>query len=1294
MGKGKQHNRSEQKLRSLLNRIQTKQVQTNIPFDEASSGLGKQIGSTFISMYMESHQQDRDIDEWRKMGIEIIQIFGTNVGTRGVMTGFFHQLVADTTCSSNEREGDSFMHWWIKTIRDSEEEDAGYSHLLAVSIRTYVAYAQRAFSARKSVSQPANDFVSDGSNDHFRLAHLFHQLKFSRTRQCLIRACIHSAFQQHHGRTAIEFLSPIFYLVVVSSMLSSSSEREEATLFVSLLLQEARQVIIRNSDGAWNLIAWLATSLDSLFGASVSLSNTEHVRAALELGFDFVTQLCDLSVFALLRQEDAVLQQKDGVGKIINTVIRSILHCVRYDGHFAPSLQPALQQLITILSIRGDSKAAAFHLESSTIYSLGIGCLMMQDENDVASMLIVLLLLVKNAEGSGSSHMVYGVLTSIGYIFQALPSCSRSANSLIALAKTHKVEVSEENPGYGLNGICHIFDSFESPKNRMRTLQCLIGGNGRFSIDSDMGVEGQCEHVLLGLSLICIFTRDALLIPEIVYSFLGQLISKYQHLGRRCLPIMVATLEQYITIGSVECILPHLEFITTSITQDASCAHEVWSLLSSLTNTKVPINVQAMTIRLYPLLCISNRRLYSRVCESLGRYVEHPSAPLRIAAASSLCDLAEEDLIRDVTEIIGWVQTFLIDEEHMVTHFAVRTLHHLIKAEELDFSMVIKVLNKKLVTVDDAEAIMKLPDIVVEALVQLLGTGGDSNASSSDSDGSESEDNSDIVISQQVQAATSGLREVALMLTGSLVKQNAQLYYDHKTTVLLVKLVYESLGQYSLGQIGITNDIIRADCSDTSEYDCLRKIIEQGFDASEKCHHVDTFNLDRSLIALARKVVSFEEDALGPSLWNLRTCKPFTKNTQHHDLATALEALPEANEGTVTSLVMDKLVKRAEIALESLQVLSLPSQFVGFLSKAMDTDVGEKETLTTPCISTLVAQLGIGRRSAVERRHFVALSVKVAKFPTELWHHEQLFLESLPIIIPQWSSADVDEIIPQLWSKCADDVSSDSNKCVSIFLESLTRIFETKSQKTSPAVLKSIYRTVLTKVFSSVCSRYEDPCMAGVQGMLHICISKIPLEVLLEYKVLDFGDANDSSRVQLIAYLHATGVLQATDPYLFRAILWIGKQEGLASEITWILSFEIATAAVTMPSVAKREVVNALLEIMQINGSSTSCLCLLLLVSAKWARIRAFQSSGCVHGLQLLLANQQVGNVCHLLGISDVVMKRVLSLLSVSYAGNDEHAKSAFKEILFRIFISLKTPTLSLQHALVSASVSQVITSR
>jgi hypothetical protein len=212
--------------------------------------------------------------------------------------------------------------------------------------------------------------------------------------------------------------------------------------------------------------------------------------------------------------------------------------------------------------------------------------------------------------------------------------------------------------------------------------------------------------------------------------------------------------------------------------------------------------------------------------------------------------------------------------------------------------------------------------------------------------------------------------------------------------------------------------------------------------------------------------------------------------------------------------------------------------------------------------------------------------------------------------------------------------------------------------------------------------------------MLHICISKIPLEVLLEYKVLDFGDVNDSSRVQLIAYLHTTGVLQATDPYLFRSILWIGKQEGLASEITWILSFEIATAAVTMPSVAKREVVNALLEIMQINGLSTSCLCLLLLLSAKWARIKAFQSSECVHGLQLLLANQQVGNASHLLGISDVVMKRVLSLLSVSYAGNDEHAKSAFREILFRIFISLKTPTLSLQHALVSASVSQVITSR
>ena len=1095
----------------------------------------------------------------------------------------------------------------------------------------------------------------------------------------------------------INFLSPIFCLVVLSSDLSSSSEREEATLFVSLLLQGVRELIIRNTDGIWTIIAWLTRLLDAFFDASMSLAKVEHVHFALLLGFDFTTLLCETIVLALLRRDDASAQQEVIVGTVVDAVVRCVKYSLRSEGYSSPSLQPVLQKLIDIISLCEGLKFPPLKLESSTYYSLGIACLMMQDENDVASALAILVLFAKNGETTCSPHMVHGILSALGYVFQAVPSCSKSANSLINVAKADHMGISKISSNKGREGFSHVFDAFEDPGQRIGVLQSIIDKDGK--CNSEMSVEGQCESLLLGLSLMCISAREFIPIHGTVYSFLGQLVHKYQTLGRRCLPILVATLGQYIQLGSMECIVPHLEFLCTSITQDASCAHEVWSILSSLTNVGVPTNVQAMAIRLYPLLCMSNRRLYSRVCESLGKYVAHPSTTLRIAAASSLCDLAKEDLIRDVSEIIGWVQTFLIDEDYVVTYSAVRTLHHLIQAEELDFSMVIKVLNKRLVAVDDAEAIVKLPDIVVEALIQLMGIGEDSE--SSDSDGSENGNDSEIVISQQVQASTLGLRSLALILSQSLLQQDAEVYFNNETMMRMVKLVHESLGRYSLEQIGISTEMIRSECTETSEYDSIQKIIGLGFEIWEKHHAIDTCNFDEGLIALARKVTVFEEDALGPSLWNQKTCKPFTKNLHHADLASALASLPKANEGTLTCYLMEKMVERAEsvlshprrlsLALECLQVLSLPSQFVGLLSKAMDTDVGEKEILTVPCVTTLVAQLSIVRRSAAERRHFVELSVKVAKVPfevffLELWHHAQLFLESLPVLIPQWSSADAEEIIPQLWSKCSDDLSPNSNKFVSIFLDSLTRIL-TAGSLTSPVVLSTIYRTVLSEIFPLVCSKKDDPSMTGIHDLLYICISKIPVEILLGYKVLNFGDGNDFLRIQLIAYMHTAGILKAEDPYLLRSILWIGKQEVTSDKGNplWALSFEIALAAAAMSANARCEVINALLEIMQINGVSVSCVHLLLLLAAKWVQDSSliFQSSECLCDLQLSL-DQQVGSISQSLGISDAIMKRVLSLLGLIDAGNHEY--SQLQDLFMRIFLSLKSHNASFQHALVTAS--------
>ena len=76
-----------------------------------------------------------------------------------------------------------------------------------------------------------------------------------------------------------------------------------------------------------------------------------------------------------------------------------------------------------------------------------------------------------------------------------------------------------------------------------------------------------------------------------------------------------------------------------------------------------------------------------------------------------------------MTDVIGWIQLFLQDKDSIVIHYAILSLNNLVQVCDLDYSIIIKVLNKKLVNLNDVSKVLELEDVVIEALVALLGNG-------------------------------------------------------------------------------------------------------------------------------------------------------------------------------------------------------------------------------------------------------------------------------------------------------------------------------------------------------------------------------------------------------------------------------------------------------------------------------------------------------------------------------------------------------------------------------------------
>ena len=443
--------------------------------------------------------------------------------------------------------------------------------------------------------------------------------------------------------------------------------------------------------------------------------------------------------------------------------------------------------------------------------------------------------------------------------------------------------------------------------------------------------------------------------------FLSNLLEHYPHLGIALLPIVMDRINDASFSGNGKALLQSLDFLCGPIVRDPHCAQEIWSLVGvKMLHPNVPLPVRVMMIRMFPQLCASNKRLYRRVMDAIGACMNNTREPqVRLVLAATMADLCQANHVQDVSDVIGWLQKLIMEEQRTSTtgnsstapvqdltvHYAIMALHYLVMSGDLVFDVVIKVLNKRLCPVSDMKAVMKLPSVVLEALVLLLGDGeceGDSSSSGEEETDGEKPAPKIKVVSAQVSMAVRCLLHLgdAIDWTGKVAKADKSLPRVRRN--ICYSLSRYSLDALGLNEIGVKSVIALAQHPDAApalssagqRYVAIRNVTVAALKSKVELPKENDEGSD-PIIELARKVVAFEEDALGSTLWpgKMPKKRQLTPNEQ------ALELLP--GSGRVSELVGRRTSPGAAIA----SLLSLDGTQLSTLRDRADASLESSDPL-------------------------------------------------------------------------------------------------------------------------------------------------------------------------------------------------------------------------------------------------------------------------------------------------------------------------------------------------------------
>ncbi len=770
---------------------------------------------------------------------------------------------------------DNFCYWWTGIIAISEQQQTsnaghgGISTLFHSSIQYYLKFAYSTYSylnhtGKLKISCYADKVQQQDLDDHFQLNRLYYKLQHEYSRTYMAQHLIATMFTENVGNLnsyQLDFITPLLMkLILKGSSLSSekyvNDEVRNLHFLITGIIRESSVMIYNHQCDNYNVIwdfilPWLInTCFTTLLSQSPSSSLLNIDNS------DLYCQLCDL-VTTILSQANKNDEVSKSQLEERTCLIESFINITLFHLHSNTSsisksyscgsllVQPLLIRMNNLLSLCHLKRNIFIVMISSEgVYHLVLATLFSKDEHDIASYLKLLSRIVAICSNESIHYycpMMWSALYCICYMFMHTSQSQRARNEnnnsdiktimQIATTALTNSNVPIENESTIPSAIRDIYFQSTTMKQQLDMLNTSMK-----EIESSTLLYTtlqQCEMLLFGLSLLVrvTYTDNNGNHDKLIYSFFSELISKLPHLGRRSLPVLKKLFQHLVSNGKNTQVQRMLEFICKSVVYDASCAHEVWTLITRLMNpTSASIRVQSMILRLYPLLCNTNKRLYGRIIASVGTYVSHPNAELRVVTASTVCELAKLDLIRDVSDVIGWLQSFLIDEEDIIVHFAILALHYLVISGELDYIIVLKVLNKKLVKFDESiDEMLKLSPIVIESIVKFLGDGEVDNEDES-SDGSDDERKYEKTVSPHVQLSISTLCSLALSFAALMGNQSDDIEIVHTLNEM-----FNSLSQYSIDSFDIDEDLICVEDGHDNRYTQLRRVVEEGNKLVSSC---------------------------------------------------------------------------------------------------------------------------------------------------------------------------------------------------------------------------------------------------------------------------------------------------------------------------------------------------------------------------------------------------------------------------------------------------------------------------
>jgi hypothetical protein len=243
--------------------------------------------------------------------------------------------------------------------------------------------------------------------------------------------------------------------------------------------------------------------------------------------------------------------------------------------------------------------------------------------------------------------------------------------------------------------------------------------------------------------------------------------------------------------------------------------------------------------------------------------------------------LAKFDLIRDVEPIIGLVQNRLIDDDPAVLYYALEALRYFVVSEELEFDLVVRVLEKRLdIDLSNTDTVLGLEKLALEGLVGLLGEGGLEEEEEEDDDDKSGRVVGGPAVSPRSIKAVTLLVELALLSQLSFKIGIDQDFDDaFHAKVRIQNRIYCSLAKYSAEVLGLDSESIRLwdsvhllpeDSHDVSpeirRYVCLKNIVLSGLDFGAKFNSIEQDVLG-SATTIGKTLLLFEEDVHGSFLF-------------------------------------------------------------------------------------------------------------------------------------------------------------------------------------------------------------------------------------------------------------------------------------------------------------------------------------------------------------------------------------------------------------------------------------------